>query len=296
MNELAEATAGGVAGVLSTIAIYPTVVVKTRLQAQRNSKDMDGPESQHYSGPADCLLKILRHEGLKGVFSGIGSSLPKAFLTNFVFYFAHAFLKPFFKTKGFFTNLIHGVLAGVFVQLVTTPIDLVNTIIMVDPTGKRSFFNTLFDTVSFSGIGGLYKGLTPQLLLTLNPGITNVVRTYMEPRKRVDAKSSAGEDFFIGAGSKAVATTITYPLVVAKIALYMKEHSSKSAELESEGFFGLLKTMLEIIEQEGMLGWYKGLSSQLGSAVLKEAFTNMTRHEITRIIHRVFFALNKETS
>ena len=95
------------------------------------------------------------------------------------------------------------------------------------------------------------------MLLTLNPGVTNVVRGYLEP-DRTDESSKALVDYIVGAGSKAVASTTTYPLVVCKIHLYVKGtklHSSTKEQHDTQiqsssetrpGLLGLWHTMYEI--------------------------------------------------
>jgi hypothetical protein len=54
----------------------------------------------------------------------------------------------------------------------------------------------------------LWAGIMPALVLTLNPGITNVVREALAP---VGRPATRAENFGIGAGSKALASLATYP-------------------------------------------------------------------------------------
>mmetsp|Transcript_22087 Transcript_22087/g.43468 ORF Transcript_22087/g.43468 Transcript_22087/m.43468 type:complete len:358 (+) Transcript_22087:151-1224(+) len=343
MESLGEASAGGMAGVFSTATMYPLVVVKTRLQAQRKqeAKEHLGEEAhkladepgaaqskatqkklpEHYNGPLDCLLKVATHEGLRGLYSGLASSLPRAFLTNFIFYFFYAYLKPFFrKSQTMAGNMLHGILAGIGVQLVMVPYEMVNVKVMTDKTGKTKFLDTCAKILRKDGLLGFYKGIVPSLILTLNPGITNVVRHYLTPS---GMQASAGKNFWSGASSKAVASMITYPYVVAKVQMFTHEkkdhpsHTLSSTETPNcqsdENADGVSSSVTKtkegssvqqqqhhhdettvagvlgrIIKDEGVKGVYKGCEMQLGTAVLKEAILNMTRHQIEQFIMGFF--------
>ena len=68
---------GGLGGAIGAAAVYPIDVVKTRLQAQRNttSDPYSGSELPLYNGPLDCFTTIMRTEGLSGLYSGLIAQL-----------------------------------------------------------------------------------------------------------------------------------------------------------------------------------------------------------------------------
>lgn len=65
--------AGGLAGTASWIVTYPIDVIKSRLQADINSK---------YSGAIDCFKKSITQEGFICLFRGLNSTILRAFPTN----------------------------------------------------------------------------------------------------------------------------------------------------------------------------------------------------------------------
>jgi hypothetical protein len=107
MEQVAEATAGGVGAVASVLTTYPLTTTKIRLQAQRKKKpiasgtlnavacdDSDagvsgtmkrknedtGRQSDNnrpYTGAWDCICRTGREQGLAGFFSGIESAIFK---------------------------------------------------------------------------------------------------------------------------------------------------------------------------------------------------------------------------
>ncbi|OWF38407.1 Solute carrier family 25 member 45 [Mizuhopecten yessoensis] len=74
--------AGGIAGVLSWVAIMPFDVVKSRLQA-----DCEG---KHFKGFLDCARKCYRQEGLSVFYRGLSMVALRAFPVNAVTFMLYA--------------------------------------------------------------------------------------------------------------------------------------------------------------------------------------------------------------
>jgi adenine nucleotide transporter 17 len=63
---------GAVAKLGATVVTYPLLVVKARLQA----KQMAGDDKRHrYKGTLDALMKLVYHEGLRGMYKGMGTKI-----------------------------------------------------------------------------------------------------------------------------------------------------------------------------------------------------------------------------
>jgi adenine nucleotide transporter 17 len=63
---------GAVAKLGATVVTYPLLVVKARLQA----KQMAGDDKKHrYKGTLDALMKMVYHEGLRGMYKGMGTKI-----------------------------------------------------------------------------------------------------------------------------------------------------------------------------------------------------------------------------
>jgi len=289
---LGEATAGGAAGVLAVASTYPLMVAKTRLQAQRRrdtagSDGHAGDGAAHYKNALDCVLQVARSEGVRGLFKGLSSSLPKAFVTNFIFYFAYTLVKPLFKgwKNKLLAHMLQGVAAGSCVQIIMSPIEMVNTRVIADKTGKTRFAQTFMDVLRTKGCSGLYQGLLPQLVLTLNPGITNVVRHLITPS---GDQASASKNFWTGAGSKACASMSTYPYVVAKVQIFTYDKSPGDDAAHDHRELSVVGVITRILREEGPLGLYKGCELQVGTAVAKEALLNTARYPLRAFVMRLF--------
>ncbi|XP_078431792.1 mitochondrial substrate carrier family protein [Wolffia australiana] len=72
--------AGGTAGVASWVCCYPLDVIKSRLQAQSQTKGEFPPVK--YRGIVDCLKKSVREEGYRVLWRGLGTAVARAFVVN----------------------------------------------------------------------------------------------------------------------------------------------------------------------------------------------------------------------
>src|SRR5690349_18767949 len=69
------------AGIIGTTCIYPIDMVKTRLQNQvaattlSSSASIGESGALRYQGPLHCFQTILRTEGVRGLYRGLGANL-----------------------------------------------------------------------------------------------------------------------------------------------------------------------------------------------------------------------------
>ena len=77
----------------------------------------------------------------------------------------------------------------------------------------------------------------------------------------------------LGAGSKALATIATQPLIVAKVSL----QSRPPAERQGRPFHGFLEVLRYIANQEGLGALYKGIGPQILKGVLVQGLLMMIK-------------------
>ena len=137
------------------------------------------------------------------------------------------------------SELLLGALAGALSQVFTIPVAVIATRqqLYIPPASSPkqqapSLVETAREIIAASGLTGLWTGLKPGLVLTVNPAITYGVFERMKTLtlgRTGKAKLSLGEAFLIGVGSKTLATVVTYPYIFvspARLSSYIHSYTS----------------------------------------------------------------------
>jgi adenine nucleotide transporter 17 len=118
-------------------------------------------------------------------------------------------------------ELLLGALAGALAQIFTIPVSVIATRQQVgrinsdDNADSRddSFLSVAKDIVEEDGLPGLWSGLRPGLVLTVNPAITygvfERVKGIIQLARAGDVKLSPWTSFLLGAFSKTLATVVS---------------------------------------------------------------------------------------
>jgi len=68
-------SAGVAAGVVTSTATNPIWLIKTRLQLDKDSTERSGGQRvREYRNSWDCVKKVVRHEGIRGMYKGMSAS------------------------------------------------------------------------------------------------------------------------------------------------------------------------------------------------------------------------------
>ncbi|KAJ2909534.1 hypothetical protein GGI21_001785 [Coemansia aciculifera] len=290
-DNVAHALAGAGGGMISMAVTYPLITVNTRLQVQRNDKD-----STSYAGNVDAIYKIISAEGIAGLFSGLESALFGAAVTNGVYYYFFEAVKAAFerasKRKNMSTveSMVSGAVAGAMTCIITNPIWVVNTRLTVkqkklttttaqadgsDKAESPTTVQAFAEIIKEDGVLALWQGIIPALILVINPIIQYTA--FEQLKNRVERVRKLGSlDFFVlGAISKLAATSITYPYILLKSRMQLKQSKN-----EGERYTSLIDGVRKVIAQEGVAGLYKGIESKLLQSVLTASFLFMSKEAL----------------
>jgi len=158
--------------------------VKTRIQVQVKRKPTDEAlpiNDAHYTSTIDAVRKIVKDEGLLGLYSGINGSLIGVVSTNFAYFYWYSTIRSLYLTSqkvptppGTAAEFSLGALAGAVAQVFTIPVSVVTTRQQTQPKGdKKGLIDTGREVVqSEDGWTGLWRGLKASLVLVANPSIT----------------------------------------------------------------------------------------------------------------------------
>ncbi|KAJ9089701.1 hypothetical protein DSO57_1010198 [Entomophthora muscae] len=302
-DNIAHALSGAGGGIISMFLTYPLSTISSRFQVQTSN------EEKSWSTIV-ALKKIIKEEGVLSLYSGLDSALIGVAVTNGVYYYFYEFSKSVFeknsKQKGVstFESMVSGAIAGAATVLITNPIWVVNTRMATrkhslddsdDPELKQkspiSSFQALKGIFIEDGPFALWQGVVPALILVSNPIIQYAV--YEKAKATVERSRSLGsfDHFILGAFSKLVATSITYPYIVIKSRMQLRQSSDDNVRYSS-----VLDGVRKIIKREGVSGLFKGIQSKLLQSVLTAAILFMAKEALFEYTVRLLNGLRSSPS
>ncbi|KAB0794594.1 hypothetical protein PPYR_11433 [Photinus pyralis] len=163
---------GGVCGMLGAWTGSPLYLVKTHLQAQAAKEIAFGHQHNH-EGAWQAFKHIYNAQGIKGLFRGGASSMPRAFsgstsqLTSFSYCKEWLLNYPTFQNSPVLTAFVASMTSGVVIGLCMTPFDLIALRLYnqgVDSEGRGLLYKNYTDCVvkiyKSEGLLGFSKGLS----------------------------------------------------------------------------------------------------------------------------------------
>uniref|UniRef100_A0A3Q3N788 Solute carrier family 25 member 17 n=1 Tax=Labrus bergylta TaxID=56723 RepID=A0A3Q3N788_9LABR len=249
------------------------------------------------------LAEIVKEEGLLAPYRGWFPVICSLCCSNFVYFYCFHSLKAVSlkgKQSAPSTDLLIGIAAGVINVLVTTPLWVVNTRLKLQgskfrnadirPTNYSGILDAFVQIIRDEGVGALWNGTFPSLLLVLNPGIQFMIYESLKRhlRRGVPRELSSIEVFIIGAIAKAIATTVTYPLQTIQSILRFGQFNESTDNSRLLTSLRTIKCLLvNRVRKSGMLGLFKGLEAKLLQTVLTAALMFLLYEKIASCTFRV---------
>jgi len=98
-----------------------------QVQSNRKRKDVSS-DPTYYASPVDAVKKILKQDGVLGLYTGIFGGLVGVASTNFAYFYWYSFVRDAYKrrrniegTMSTVAELLLGAVAGALAQIFTTP-------------------------------------------------------------------------------------------------------------------------------------------------------------------------------
>jgi len=159
--------AGMITGGIGQAVASPTDVVKVRVQADGRLKLLGQPP--RYAGTWDAFRRILAEEGVRGYFVGFKPSVVRAAVINGCGIASYDHSKQLTldltgQEEGVVSRVVASLISGLVSALVSTPVDVVKTRLMSQPTGStvyRGMVDCAIKTFRQEGIRGTYSGFVP---------------------------------------------------------------------------------------------------------------------------------------
>lgn len=296
VDPAAHSIAAGIGGALSMAVTYPLVTLSTLAQTKSSKTTSDAAQAEDEEANSKNTNKkvstltaakyLLKNEGVAGFYSGLESALYGVVLNNLVYYYFYEALAKLILQRKTSTrrvlspieSILTGAIAGSITVFSTNPIWVANTRITVSGNNKMTTLGALRDIIKKDGFKTLFSGVLPALILVLNPIIQYTI--FEQVKNLINKKKKGGltsaHAFIIGALGKLAATGSTYPYITLKARMHLKDESGEKPAT----IWGWIR---EIYKNEGVQGFYNGISVKLSQSVLTAAFLFYFKEELTTL-------------
>ncbi|KAK3034545.1 hypothetical protein RJ639_033791 [Escallonia herrerae] len=169
-HSLAHCMAGGCASIATSFIFTPSERIKQQMQV-----------GTHYQNCWNVLIGSIEKGGLSSLYAGWGAVLCRNVPHSIIKFYTYESLKRLMSSSlqlkaqpNTFLTLVCGGVAASTAALFTTPFDVVKTRLQTQIPGSMTqyngVFNTLINIARHEGLKGLYRGLTPRLVIYMTQG------------------------------------------------------------------------------------------------------------------------------
>eukprot|EP00408_Alexandrium_pacificum_P068737 CAMPEP_0171180936 /NCGR_PEP_ID=MMETSP0790-20130122/14008_1 /TAXON_ID=2925 /ORGANISM="Alexandrium catenella, Strain OF101" /LENGTH=387 /DNA_ID=CAMNT_0011645873 /DNA_START=18 /DNA_END=1179 /DNA_ORIENTATION=- len=313
LNDVIAASSGAAGAATSTVILYPLDVLKTHLNRGVDHK------GQKYAGAQDVVNRVWQEHGPLGFYKGLGTRTSHQVVQKFAFYYVYDGLRRIARSMlqtqrpSFAANLVIGYIAGVVTVLVANPLEVLSTrqqLSAKDGGKSTGMLARLASMTRDEGIGVFYRGSMANFILAINPAIENAIFDKIKDffLKLWAAKSlSVPQAFWFGAVAKIIATAITFPYIRAKVIIQAAQskakktngdaiEAAKASPTQNSVSAGpsTLEVLSRIVQDEGLLALWKGMTPQAVKAVLSSAVLLAAKEKIEVVVRRAILALARK--
>ncbi|KAK8022261.1 hypothetical protein PG993_013028 [Apiospora rasikravindrae] len=291
--------AGGIAACGAVTATHPFETVKIRMQLQ-GELQTKGHQPHHYRGPIHGVSVIVRNEGLKGIYRGIGCAYIYQVLLNgcrLGFYepmrstLTPLLFKGDAKVQSLGVNMFCGASSGIIGAAAGSPFFLVKTRLQSFspflPVGTQHKYRNALDGLrqiyGAEGIRGLYRGVGAAMIRT-GFGSSVQLPTYFFAKRRLVRHLGMEEGAPLHLASSAVSGFV--------VCVFMHPPDTIMSRLYNQNgnlYKGVFDCLGKTIRTEGLLAIYKGFLPHL-ARILPHTILTLSLAEQTNKLMRKFEA------
>ncbi|XP_034046936.1 peroxisomal membrane protein PMP34 isoform X2 [Thalassophryne amazonica] len=260
-ESLVHAVSGAMGSVTAMTVFYPLDTARLRLQVDEKRKSRSTPA---------ILAEIVKEEGLLAPYRGWILVIYSLCCSNFVYFYCFHSLKASWRRgqqSSPSSDLVIGIVADAFVQIIRD-----------------------------EGVGALWNGTFPSLLLVLNPAVQFMIYEGLKRHlsSELHQELTSLEVFVIGAIAKTIATIVTYPLQTIQSILRFGQYNESLGKSKLMSSVRTVKCLLvNRVKKYGMLGLFKGLEAKLLQTVLTAALMFLFYEKIASTTFKVMGLSNK---
>ncbi|PQE05584.1 mitochondrial oxaloacetate transporter protein [Rutstroemia sp. NJR-2017a WRK4] len=299
--------AGGIAACGAVTATHPFETVKIRMQLQGELQEK-GLQPRMYKGPFHGVTVIVKNEGLRGIYRGIGAAYIYQMILNgcrLGFYepIRGTLTKGIFgdsKTQSLGVNIFSGATSGILGAAAGSPFFLVKTRLQsfspFAPVGFQHGYKNAVDGMrqiyKTEGVNGLYRGVGAAMVRT-GFGSSVQLPTYFFAKRRLVKHLGMEEGPALHLASS-TASGFVVCCVMHPPDTIMSRMYNQTGNLYSGIFDCLAKT----VKTEGIFAIYKGflphLARILPHTILTLSLAEQTNKLMRKFENRILPASEKE--
>lgn len=283
---------GSIAGATGATAVYPIDLVKTRLQNQRTH--MVG--ELYYKNSVDCFKKVLRHEGFRGLYRGLGPQLVGVCPEKAIKLTMNDFMRDQLMNKDgtlpLWAEMVAGGTAGASQVMFTNPLEIVKIRLQVAGEIVGSAKVSAISVVKELGFLGLYKGSRACFLRDI-PFSAIYFPAYAHVKKAL-----ADENGYNNPGSLLLAATIAGmpAAAIPTPADVIKTRLQVAARRGHTTYDGVIDCAKKIYREEGFAAFWKGAPARVCRSSPQFGVTLLTYELLQRLFYVDFGGRRPEGS
>lgn len=253
---------GGSAGIGATLVVQPLDLVKNRLQLS----GADG-KSKLYKGTGDAIVKILKSEGISGMYTGLSAGiLRQATYTTTRLGVFNILLDRMTKDgqpPNFFMKAAMGMTAGACGAFVGTPAEVALIRMTADgrlpPAERRGYtsaFNALARITREEGLFTLWRGCLPTMGRAVVVNAAQLA-SYSQAKQSLVATKYFEEGLFLHFVASMISGFVTTLASMPVDIMKTRIQNMKTVNGKPE-YSGALDVLAKVVKNEGVLALWKG--------------------------------------
>ncbi|CAF1085127.1 unnamed protein product [Didymodactylos carnosus] len=273
---------GSIAGAVGATAVYPIDLVKTRMQNQRSGSIVG---ERMYRSSLDCFQKVVRHEGVFGLYRGLVPQLVGVAPEKAIKLTMNDFIRDRLTLKDgtipLWCEVVAGGCAGASQVTFTNPLEIVKIRLQVAGEIQTAPRPSAIQVVRELGFLGLYKGAKACFLRDI-PFSAIYFPAYAHTKKKMANEQGYNDPkslFISGLLAGIPAAGLCTPADVIKTRLQVVARKGQTA------YLGLTDAAIKIFREEGWTAFWKGAGARMFRSSPQFGFTLLTYELLQRFLN-----------
>ncbi|XP_066999224.1 calcium-binding mitochondrial carrier protein Aralar1 isoform X3 [Anabrus simplex] len=273
---------GSIGGAVGATTVYPIDLVKTRMQNQRTGSLVG---ELMYRNSFDCCKKVIRHEGVLGLYRGLLPQLMGVAPEKAIKLTVNDLVRDKFMDKNgnlpLYGEIISGACAGASQVVFTNPLEIVKIRLQVAGEIASGAKISALSVVKELGLFGLYKGAKACFLRDV-PFSAIYFPMYAHTKEKFTDENGYNHPLTLlcaGAIAGVPAASLVTPADVIKTRLQVVARAGQTT------YNGVIDAARKIYAEEGFRAFWKGAAARVFRSSPQFGVTLLTYEVLQRLFY-----------